>query len=60
MKRPAALFVKIAKTVPAVDSLGKMIFLAVVPFNLLKGAVLSVVGGVIYRYMKPLLTGKKG
>ena len=50
----------IAKTVPAVDSLGKMIFLAVVPFNLLKGAVLSVVGGVIYRYMKPLLTGKKG
>ena len=50
----------IAKTIPSVDSLGKMIFLAVVPFNLLKGAVLSVVGGIIYRYMKPLLTGKKG
>lgn len=50
----------IAKTVPAVDSLGKMILLAVVPFNLLKGVVLSIVGGVIYRYVKPLLTGKKG
>jgi len=50
----------IAKTIPAVDSLGEMILLAVVPFNLLKGVVLSVVGGVIYRYVKPLLTGKKG
>ena len=49
----------IAKTVPAVDSLGKMILLAVVPFNLLKGVVLSVVGGVIYRYVKPLLTERK-
>lgn len=49
----------IAKTVPAVDSLGKMIFLAVVPFNLLKGAVLSLIGGVIYRYVKPLLTERK-
>lgn len=49
----------IAKAIPAVDSLWKMILLAVVPFNLLKGAVLSLIGGLMYRYLKPLLTEGK-
>lgn len=45
----------IAKTVPAVDSLWKMILLAVVPFNLLKGVVLSAVTMVLYKRIAPLL-----
>ena len=45
----------IAKTVPAVDSLWKMILMAVVPFNLLKGVVLSVVTMLLYKRIAPLL-----
>lgn len=45
----------IAKTVPPVDSLWKMILMAVVPFNLLKGAVLSAVTLVLYKRIAPLL-----
>ena len=33
----------IAKVIPAVDSLGKLILFATVPFNLLKGAIISVI-----------------
>lgn len=33
----------IANVIPAVDSLGKLIFYATVPFNLLKGAIIAVV-----------------
>ncbi|MBQ3079151.1 MAG: ECF transporter S component [Clostridia bacterium] len=33
----------IAKTIPSVDSLGKLIFYATIPFNLLKGAVVAIV-----------------
>ncbi len=49
----------VAKTVPAVDSLWKMILFAVVPFNLFKGVVLSVIGGLMYKYVKPLLGERK-
>lgn len=49
----------IGSTIPAVDSLWKMIILAVVPFNLLKGVVLSVVSAIFYRLFQPLLE-KKG
>ena len=45
----------IAKTVPAVDSLWKMILLAVVPFNLLKGVALSIVTMLLYKRIAPLL-----
>lgn len=45
----------IAKTVPAVDSLWKLILLAVVPFNLLKGAALSVVTLLLYKRVSPML-----
>lgn len=45
----------IAKTIPAVDSLWKLIVLAVVPFNLLKGVVLSVVTLLLYKRISPML-----
>ena len=38
-----------------VDSLWKMILLAVVPFNLLKGIVLSIVTILLYKRISPLL-----
>lgn len=49
----------IAKTIPAVDSMGKLLLIAVLPFNLLKGAILSVVAGILFKYIKPLLGVKK-
>lgn len=45
----------IAKTIPAVDSLVKLILLATVPFNLLKGAVLCVITFALYKRVSPLL-----
>lgn len=44
----------IAKTVPAATSLWKMILFAVVPFNLLKGVVLSVVTMLLYKRIAPM------
>jgi len=45
----------IANTIPAVDSLSDMIFMAVVPFNLLKGVVLSIVTLLLYKRLSPML-----
>lgn len=45
----------IAKTVPSVDSLMDMILMAVAPFNLLKGVVLSVVTLLLYKRISPML-----
>ena len=56
MNMPTEVIVSlIARTVPAVDSLWKMILFAVVPFNLLKGVVLSVVTMLLYKRISPLL-----
>ncbi|MEE8807320.1 MAG: ECF transporter S component [Lactimicrobium sp.] len=40
---------------PAINSLGTLIIFSVVPFNLLKGAVISVITGVLYKHVSPLL-----
>lgn len=45
----------IAKTVPSANTLWKMILFAVVPFNLLKGAVLSAVTLLLYKRIAPML-----
>jgi len=41
----------ISETIPAVDSLWKLILFATIPFNLLKGTVLCVVAVLLYRYL---------
>lgn len=41
--------------VPAVDSLGKMILLCVVPFNLIKGVLCGVITFVLYKKLAVLL-----
>ena len=46
--------------VGGVDSEWKLLLLITGPFNLLKGAVLSVVTGLIYKPLSPLLHEKKG
>ena len=44
--------------VAGVDSEWKLLLLITAPFNLLKGFVLSVVTGLIYKPLSPLLKGK--
>jgi len=48
----------IQDTIPAVDSLWKLILFATVPFNLLKGAVLCIVNLALFRYLKTFLQVK--
>ena len=48
-----------AANVAVVDSEWKLLLLITGPFNLLKGAVLSVVTGLIYKPLSPILHSKK-
>ncbi len=50
--------IKAAK-VAAVDSEWKLLLLVTGPFNLLKGGVLSLLTGLIYKPLSPLLHGKR-
>ncbi len=45
--------------VPAVDSVWKFVLLITVPFNVLKWTVISVVTGLIYKPLSPILHGRK-
>jgi len=47
----------VAATIPPVDSLMKLIFLAVTPFNLIKGLALCVITALLYKRLSPLLHG---
>lgn len=59
MHMPAeAIIAAIAATVPAVDSLWKLILLATLPFNLLKGVVLAAVTFLLYKHLSPILHGR--
>ncbi len=44
-----------AKLVPQVDSLGKMILLVVMPFNFIKGIIIAAVALLVYKPLKKLL-----
>lgn len=50
----------VQKTIPAVDNMWKLILLAVVPFNILKGIALSAVTVLTYKRLSPLLHVNKG
>lgn len=54
-----AIVAMIAKAIPAVTSLWKLILFATVPFNLIKGVVLCLVTMLIYKRLSPLLHVKK-
>lgn len=47
------------KAVPAVDSVWKLLLYITAPFNLLKGAVLSLLTGLLYKRLSPLLHGRR-
>lgn len=49
----------IGNVIPAVDNLWKLILFAVVPFNVLKGAVVSVISELLFVSLKPVLDGKR-
>lgn len=49
----------IAGAIPMVDSMTKLILLATVPFNLIKGVVLCAVTYLLYKPLSPLLHGKR-
>lgn len=42
---------------PAIKGLGTFVLLAVAPFNLLKGAVVSIITLLLYKYVSPILKG---
>lgn len=45
--------------VPAVDSAWKFVLLITAPFNILKWVVISVVTGLVYKPLSPILHGRK-
>lgn len=50
-----AIVSMIGRIIPAVNTLPRLIFLATVPFNLLKGVVLSIITFLLYKRLSPLL-----
>ena len=57
---PVESIVKMGQgVVPAVDSPFKFVLLITAPFNLLKWSVISIVTGLIYKPLSPLLHGKR-
>ena len=54
-----AIIGMVAMTIPAVDSLWKLILLATLPFNLLKGLALCLIAVLIYKRLSPLLHVRK-
>ncbi len=46
-----------AALIPAIDSLWKLILLATIPFNLIKGVALCGVTGLLYKRLSPFLHG---
>lgn len=42
---------------PAIKGLGTFVLLAVVPFNILKGVVVSILTLLLYKYVSPILKG---
>lgn len=48
-----------AAIIPAIDSLGKVILLSIVPFNIFKGVLVSLVTFLSYKRLSRLIHGKK-
>ncbi len=53
----AAIIGMMQAIIPTIDSLGKLIALATVPFNIIKGLVLCGVTALLYKRISPLLHG---
>jgi len=45
--------------VPSIDTLWKFVFIITAPFNVLKWTAISVLGGLMYKPLSPLLHGRK-
>ncbi len=42
-----------------INSIGKLLFFATAPFNLIKGVSLSILTYILYRYLSPFLHGRR-
>lgn len=42
-------------TVPAIDSMAKVVILGITPFNIVKGVIISIVGILVYKSMRKLI-----
>lgn len=54
-----AIIETIAKVIPMVNSIGGVIVMATIPFNLLKGIVLCGISFLLYKHLSPLLKEMK-
>jgi len=45
--------------VPSIDNVWKFVFIITGPFNVLKWSAISIVGGLIYKPLSPILHGKR-
>ena len=62
LEMPLDTFVKMGAAIyPAIDSIPKMVLLCVVPFNILKVVIVSVITMLIYKRISPILkfSGRK-
>lgn len=49
------LSIEIGKTNPLVKDYASLMFFAIIPFNLVKGALVSIVTGLLYKRISPIL-----
>ena len=60
LQMPLSAFVDMgAKIHPSIDSLWKLVLLCVVPFNVIKVIIVSLITNFIYKPLRPILKGKK-
>lgn len=55
--QPEAIIGLASAVIPAIDSMWKLILLATIPFNLIKGLVLCGITAFLYKRLSPLLRG---
>lgn len=48
-----------SSVIPAADSVNKVIVMVTLPFNLIKAAVVSILTGLLYKHVSPILKGRK-
>ena len=48
-----------SKVIPAVNSVNKVIVMVTLPFNLIKAVAVSLLTGLLYKHVSPILKGRK-
>ena len=57
---PVDAFVQMGTAInPAINGIWTFVFLAVAPFNLIKGVLVSVITVLLYKHISPILKGTR-